>query len=241
LKSVRQILRSERGDLLIESVVGTVIVALTLIPVAGILIGASNASASAKVTTSRTIFLSSVLADETPMISAYSTAPTTTNRSIDGAQVPVTLWREDPNSGTAILHAALPGYSTRSTAVCTNPASLDGCLTDSVAVALDTAGIALTKIPFTAGSGDALGTADIGAGVQEIRYVFKVTAAAADTKLHLATHPGTAAADIAIPKDQTGYYFGSLQVDPGTAVEFTAPAGATVDPDSIVLYESPKP
>lgn len=241
LESVRQILRSERGDLLVENIVGVVIVALTLIPVAGILIGATTASASAQVTTARTIFLNSLLADETPTIAAHSAAPTTTNRSVNGTDVPVTLWREDPNGATAILHAAAPDYSTSSAAVCSDPASLNGCLTASVAVALDAGGIALARIPFTAGAGDTLGTADIGAGVQEIRYIFKVTAAPTATKLQLAASPGTAATDVDIPEGQLGYYFGSLQVDPGTAVEFTAPAGATVDPDSIFLYESPGP
>lgn len=126
MKSVRQILRSERGDLLIESVVGTVIVALTLVPVAGILIGAATSTAAARVTESRTVLLNAVLADQTPLISIYSADPVTTNRTVDGSEVPVTLWRESPNGGTAILHAAIPGYSTSGSRVCSDPASLDG-------------------------------------------------------------------------------------------------------------------
>lgn len=239
MKSVPQILRSERGDLLVESVVGTVIVALTLIPVSGIIITASKTSSAAQANTTRIGFLHSVLAQETPLISSHTTIPVISTRTVNGSELPITFWREDTNRATAVLHAAVPGYGRG--ADCNDPSALAGCLTASTTVPLDAAGIALTKIPLNSGAEGASQTAVIGAGVQEIRYVFKVAAAPVADQVTLTVSPGTATAVVDVPIDQTGYYFGSLQVDPGTTISITLPEGATVDPDSILLYESPRP
>lgn len=240
--SPKKILRSERGDLLIDSMFGAVVLALIIFSAAAILVATLNAAVGTSRATARAVTLKTALSDALPKISTYTGTPTTTNVTVLGEQVPLTMWRETVSPTLSVLHGAAPRNASIAATACTTPAAVNAssCVTSSVSVQTTRSGItAPTAIPLTAGSGSTLFTFTAPAGATEIRYVFKVTAAPAASTLRF-NNTGQAGVgfDVAIPAGQTGYYYGRALVAPGSVLSVTTTGPATYDNSTFLIYKA---
>jgi hypothetical protein len=238
-----RLLRSQRGDMLIDSMAGVVIIVIILVAAVAIIVAAAMASVGSSHSTARSILLNSTLSDQKPALSSFTAAPTTINGSVQGQNVPMTLWREDTAGGTVILHGAVPRNTDVANTACADPAHLDSdqCLTSQTSATTVKAGIAQTPVALQPGDSGALYKLTVPAGQTELRYVFKATAVTADSKLSFINndHPEVSF-DVPIPSGQTGYYYGRILTDAGSHLSLTSTGPVTFDPGSFMIYEAPK-
>lgn len=243
MRSPSKALRSERGDLLIDSMFGVVVLALIVFAAAAILVASLNAAAGTSRSTARAVTLNTALADALPKISTYSGTPTTANVTVLGEQAPLTLWKETVSPTLSVLRGAIPRNASIGATACINPAALDRskCLTSEVSSQTSRSGIAaLAAIPLSPGTGGTLFTFSAPAGATEVRYVFKVTAAsgASTVRFNNTGQPGVGF-DIPVPAGQTGYYYGRALVNAGSNLSITTTGPATVDTSTFLIYKAP--
>ncbi|GAA4035571.1 hypothetical protein GCM10023063_20150 [Arthrobacter methylotrophus] len=243
MKRGTRLLRSQRGDMLLDSMAGVVIIVIILFAAVGIIVAAAIASVGSSHSTARSILLNSTLSDQKPALSSFTAAPSTVNGSVQGKNVPVTLWREDTPGGTVILHGAVPRNADVADTACADPTHLDPdqCLTSQTSATTVKAGVALTLVPLQPGDAGAMYKLTVPAGQTELRYVFKVTAVTADSKLSIinSDHPEVSF-DVSIPSGQAGYYYGRILTDAGSHLSLSSTGPATFDPASFTIYEAPK-
>lgn len=245
MKRLRKLLKSQRGDLFIDSMIGAVIIALIMAAAGTVLIGATAAATGNDGTTTRSILLNTVLSDEKPNLAKYTATPQTITRTANGQDVPVTLWRDDPAPGLSVLNAVTQRPNKDGDgADCPGADRTDStkCLGSRTTVTTSNGGVAITAVVLNPGTAGALNDFTAPAAATELRYVFKVTAASADSTLTFGNrdHPEVTSV-VKIPSGQTGYFYGRLLVNGGAKL-FLQPSGtAAIDAASILIYEAPKP
>lgn len=241
MKKLSRILHSERGDLLVGSLVSVIVVSIVMAASASFLVVAGKASIANSYTTARTILLSSTLSDELPRAGSYTADPVQLKTGPDGGRdIVVSLRREDTAEGS-FLQAATPRHA-RAADACNapNPAQAD-CHTAQVRIlaeaAPDGAGDpGYTKLELKPGTDGAKYQFSVPAEVTGLRYVFKAAAGGEDSTLTFSS--GGATSVIQIPKDGSGYYYGSLAVEPGSAITVKTDGPATYDADTFTVYEA---
>jgi hypothetical protein len=244
VKRPRKLLESQRGDLFIDSMVGAVIIALIMAAAGTVLMGATAAASGNDHTTTRSILLNTVLSDEKPNLAKYTPTPQTITRTVNGEDVSIALWREDPSSGISVLNAATQRPAkTAEGADCSGADRLDStkCLSSRTTVTTSSGGVDVKAVTLAPGTAGALKDFTAPAGATELRYVFKVTAASADSTLTFGNrdHPEVTSV-VKIPAGQTGYFYGRILVNGGAKLFLQTSGPATVDADSILIYEAPK-
>jgi hypothetical protein len=245
VKTLKKLLGSQRGDLLIDSMIGAVIIAIIMAAAGTVLIGAASASSGNDTTTTRSILLNTVLSDEKPNLAKYTDAPQTLARTAGGQDVSVAIWREEPAPGMSVLNAATKRPSKGADgADCAGPDRLDSskCLSSRTTITTSNAGIAIASVTLSPGTTGALKDFTVPAGATELRYVFKVTEASADSTLTFGNrdHPDIKHA-VKIPAGHTGYFYGRILVNGGAKLFLQTSGPATIDAGSILIYEAPKP
>lgn len=244
MRAAGRVLRSERGELLMDAMASAVIVIVVLLAAVGVVTAATLASATTGRTAARGILLATTINDQLPGLASFTSSPTTVNGTLDGKTVPMTLWREDTEGGKlAILHGAVARSSDPGASPCTDPAVItaDACITSQTSAVTVKGPIATTPVPLAPAAAPALFTLAVPAGQTELRYVFKVTDASADSVLTFANtdHPGIQT-DVKVPAGQTGYYYGRLRTDPGSHLSATVTGPAVVDTAGFQIYEAPQ-
>lgn len=244
MNRLRKLLKSQRGDLFLDSMIGAVIIALIMAAAGTVLMGATSAATGNDATTARSILLNTVLSDEKPNLANYTSTPQTLTRTTNGAAVSIALWREDPAPGISSLNAAAqrPGKAGEG-ADCSGTDRTDAskCLSSRTTVTTSNGGVAITPVPLSSGTAGALRDFTTPAAATELRYIFKVTDASADSTLTFGNrdHPEVTSV-VKIPSGQTGYFYGRILVNGGAKL-FLQPSGpATIDAASILIYEAPK-
>lgn len=241
MKKLSRILRSERGDLLVGSLVSVIVVSIVMTASASFLVVAAKASIANSFTTSRTILLSSTLSDERPRADSYTAAPVQLKTSQDGGpETVVSIWREDTAEGS-FLHAATPRHA-RAADACSTPAPSDtDCLTAQVALPSNTAPSSTpesgyTKLELKPGTDGAKYRFSVPEEATALQYVFKATAG--DEPSTLTFSSGDAKSVVQVPEDGSGYYYGSLVVEPGSTIDVKTKGPATYDAGSFTVYEA---
>jgi hypothetical protein len=240
---LRKLLVSQRGDLFIDSMFGAVIITLIMAAAGSVLMAATTAATGSDTTTTRSILLNTVLSDEKPNLARYTGTPQTITRTVRGEDVSIAIWREDPAPGMSVLNAATkkPAKAAEG-ADCAGTDRLDSskCLTSRTTVTASAGGVDLKTVTLAPGTSGALNDFAAPAAATELRYVFKVTEATADSTITFGNrdHPDVTHI-VKIPAGQTGYYYGRVLVN-GSAKLFLQSSGpAIVDAASILIYEAP--
>jgi hypothetical protein len=244
MKRLWNLLRSQRGDLFIDSMFGAVIIALIMAAAGTVLMAATTAATGNGHTTNRSILLNTVLSDEKPNVARYSATPQAFTRTANGEDVTIALWRDEPAPGLTILNAATKKLTEAARgADCSGADRLDSskCMTSRTAVTTSNAGVDIKTITVTPGTSGALNDFTAPAGATELRYVFKVTDAPADSTVSFGNrdHPDIRHA-VKIPAGQTGYFYGRILVNAGAKLFIESAGPVAIDPSSIMIYEAPK-
>jgi hypothetical protein len=245
VKTLRKLLKSQRGDLFIDSMVGAVIIALIMAAAGTVLMGAVTAATGNDHTTSRSILLNTVLSDEKPNLAKYTGTPQTITRTTNGQDVSIAIWREDPSPGISVLNAATkkPAKAAEG-ADCAGTDRLDStkCLSSRTAVTTSSYGVDVRAVTLGPGTAGALKDFTAPAAATELRYVFKVTDSSADSSVTFGNrdHPDVKHI-VRIPAGQTGYFYGRILVNGGSKLFLQTSGPTTVDAGSILIYEAPKP
>lgn len=242
MKRLLRILRSQRGDLLIDSMFGVILITLIMVSASGVLVVASTASMGTSTNTARAIVLNTALSDAKPLIGTFTAAPTTLAATDLSKGVSVILWREDRTSTLAVLHAATNRHGSQSSD-CTDPAHLDPgkCMQSDTAVVTSHSGVAVTAVPLSPGTGGALFDLTAPITATEIRYVVKVTDASADSKLTFINKDHSEVTfDVLVPAGQLGYYYGRVLVNAGSNLGLVTTGPATYDTAAMMIYQEPK-
>lgn len=242
MKNLTRVLRSQRGDLLIDSMFGAVVIAIVMAASVSVLMAATGAAAGNNDMTVRSVLLNTVLSDEKPRLSSYSETPTTFTRTAAGHSVTVTLWRTEPSPGTTVLNAATPKRVSAAATDCTVPeqVSTQGCLTARTVTTTSSAGVSLNILTLAPGTAGALHDFTAPAASTELRYVLKVTDASGDSTISFGNRDHAAATHtIAVPAGQTGYFYGRILVDPGSLLFISSSGPAVLDTASTTIYEAP--
>lgn len=243
MKRLRRLLSSQRGDLLLDAMFGSVVIAVIMAAAGSILIAATMASSGNDATTARTILLNTVLSDEKPNLAGYTAEPQTLTRTANGQNVSISLWREDPTPGLTVLHAAMQKPArTSENANCSGTDRFDPlkCLTSSATVTTSSAGIVPRTVPLLPGHDGSLVEFTAPAGATELRFLVKVTGATAPSTLtfgnrdHIGVHHV-----VQVPAEQSGYFYGRLLVDAGSHLFLQSSGPVTVDLASTLIYEAP--
>lgn len=250
MKKLMLILRSRRGDLLVDGMIGAAVAGIIITATISLLIVLGQSNVANSNNAARSILINSVLSDKLPALSTLTATPAVTSYAVMDGTVEVAVWREQEiksgaPAGTSILYARTSRYGNPTPAQCktadkTNP---DNCLITMMRLNDDVGGMNLTKFPLAPATAPAkLQTvAPVPAGVKEIRYVFKVTEATVTSTVRFTGSAGVSF-DVTIPAGQTGFYYGSLGM-PSTASDVTITAVSTgtlsFDDTSFLLYGAP--
>lgn len=221
--SVLTQLRSQRGSLLIDATAATVVIAVTLSASVGIIVGTAQASNGAKADTLRTIAVQTAAAEALGDTETYGPAPVVETVDVDGKPLPITFWVRD-----GMLNAALPAAG--STPEDCIPERLVHCLTAARAIPAAT-GPSLTRIDVVAAPDGLSASATIPAEVAEVRYQLDTADPGPDAELTI-TAGGESAT---VPLATAGSHYGTLQVDSGDVLDFTA-GDTETDLNKLVLY-----
>lgn len=245
VRKLRRILQSQRGDLLVDSMFGALIIAVIMAAAGSVLIAATTASIGNDRTTTLSILLNTVLSDEKPNLAAYTTTPKSFTRTVNEQSISISLWREEPAAGVTVLHAATPRPKATSVdADCSGTDRLDSskCLTSRIAITTSTAGVAIKAVTLALGTAGAIADFTAPAAATELRYLFKVTTATADSTVTFGNrdHPEVKHV-IKVPAGQTGYFYGRLLVNAGSRLFLQSSGPVTIDTASTMIYEAPTP
>lgn len=235
MKRLRGLLTSDSGELLGENMVSLMIITGVALAAAGIYIPTSAAVSNAAQSTSRSIMLKTILSDSVPRLDTIGPEPVQVTGEIRGREVPVLLWREEA-AGATVLAGTVAKRFDDGTDLCTGPATVDNPSCISARIPVPASGPEVNELDLVPGQAGSF-TATVPAGVQEVRYVFKATAAGTDGTATFTAGAGQVTVDI--PSGAPGYYFGRLLVEPGSLVTLTL-TGATVDPETVMIYEAPR-
>ena len=240
MKKLLRVLRSQRGDLLVDSVFSAVVLS-TVMAASGVLVMSVSAAASGgDATTTRTILLNSVLSEEQARGDTYTPSPQALTRTLLGKDVTVHVWRE--TSGSASTLKAAVSKENVQTMTCSNPGNLpaEQCITSQKPLPTTPAGgIKVSPLPLLPGTGGAMYEFTVPAGTTELHYVFKAMTVPAASGMVFAnrTHPG-ATHTVDLAAGQHGYYYGRIIVAPGDVLTLTSSGTATYDPQSFLMYEA---
>lgn len=229
--------------MLIDSMFGAVIISIIMAAAGSLMMAATTAATGNDATTTRSIFLNTVLSDEKPNLANYTAAPQPLTRTVNGQDITVALWREETSPGVTVLHAATnKSTATGAAADCSGPDRLDSakCLTSRTVITTSAAGVDISTVPLSPGTAGALHDFTAPAAATELRYVVKVTAAAGDSTLTFGNRDQPAVHIVKIPSGETGYFYGRILVDAGSRLFLAASGPATIDSASTVIYEAPK-
>ncbi|MET4144346.1 hypothetical protein [Arthrobacter sp. UYCo732] len=243
MKGLRRLLRSQRGDLMIESMVGALIIAIIMAAGGSVLMAATAASDGNDKLTSRSILLNTVLSDEKPNLATYTAEPRSVVRTINGNSISVAIWRETPAEGVTVLNAATPKpTAAAANADCSGPDRVSSglCLTSRTVITTSNGGVDIQAVPQSPGTPGALADFTAPADATELRYIFKVTEAAGDSTVMFGNrdHPEVSHV-VKIPAGQTGYFYGRVLVNAGSKLFVQSAGPASIDPASITIYEAP--
>lgn len=236
MKRLRTLLTSDSGELLGENMVSLMIISGVALAAAGIYIPTSAAVSNAAQTTSRSIMLKTILSDSVPRLDTIGPSPVTVTGEIRGREVPVVLWREE-YAGTTVLTGTVAKRFDDGTDLCTGPATVDDPSCISARIPVPASGPEVTELDLVPGPVAGAFTAAVPEAVQEVRYVFKASAAGTSGTAVFTAGAGEVTVDI--PDSTPGYYFGRLLVDPGSTITLTL-TGATVDLETVMIYEAPR-
>lgn len=244
MQRLRALLRSERGDLSIDAMFGAVIITVIMAAAGSVLMAATTAATGNDQITASSIVLNTVLSDEKPNLANYTATPQAIIRPVNGQNSSIAIWREDPSPGLSVLNAATKKPSKiAEDANCLGTDRFDSakCLTSRTVITTSSSGVEITPVPLSPGTAGALQDFTVPAGTGELRYVFKVTEAAADSALTFGNRDHTDVSHtVKIPAGQTGYFYGRILVNAGSKLYLSATGPAVIDPASITIYEAPK-
>ena len=235
---------SDRGSIIVGSLIGIIVAAITITAFATTMRAAASATASSAMATARSSLVNTVSND---LATQPLTVPTTPTRQepFGGGTTDVTVWRTVDGAGSATIHAATP---ISAGADCAQPGA--DCASAAITVPIGRPGIAPTVLPGSwADSGAAtaagqdfppdsvVGTAGIPASsAAEVRYIVRVAAPAATTLEFRDGATVLLAVPVAAGADQ--YFYGSLDPD-GAAVVTIALSGPAATLSRLYLYEAP--
>ncbi|MGK3708584.1 hypothetical protein [Arthrobacter sp. IK3] len=228
MKKLSAVLRSERGDLLVGALIGMLVVGIVIVASASFLLVAGKASIANSTNAARSIALNSVLAEELPRAGSYTTAPS----QVPAGDLTVSIRREGD-----ILHAAVP-RSGRAEESCSGSAPDPA---DCVQAQLSVSGNGAAPKPaheaveLTEGTGGAKYTFKAAEGAETLQYVFKTESGDKDSTLTFSA--GDAKTTVDIPRDSSGWYYGRLQVKPGSTITVKTEGPATYEKDTFTVYE----
>ncbi|GAA4924134.1 hypothetical protein [Nesterenkonia rhizosphaerae] len=210
----------ERGDLMVDSLMGTVVVTTGLLAVAGI-ISSLNQSAVTLLETSerqaevRNAVHAAALGEDTPIPTWRDDQPADERilRGMTGAEpdqdIPAVPTVDTPGVEVAWINAAYPDRDRDQTC---EPTNLDdGCLVESLPVISDNGGFAVREIPTTVSDRDAM--IDTPGGTSTIQWIAEVTGACEGTVFaaHAVGQPQQSAEPVAtIETSGNNYAYGSL-------------------------------
>lgn len=243
MKTLRKLLGSQRGDLLVDSMFGALIIAVIMAAAGSVLMAATAASNGNDKTTTRSILLNTVLSDEKPNVANYTAAPQTVTRTSSGQNISISLWRDELSPGVTVLNAATAKpTATTAAANCAGTDRLDSakCMTSRTVITTTESGVATKTIALAPGTAGALSEFTAPAGATELRYLFKVTSAGADSTITFGNrdHPD-AQHVIKIPSGQTGYFYGRILVNAGSRLFLQSSGPVTIDTANTMIYEAP--
>jgi hypothetical protein len=253
MKKLLLILRSRRGDLLVDGMIGAAVAGIIITATISLLIVLGQSNVANSNNAARSILINSVLSDKLPALSTLTGTPAVASYPVMDGTVEVAVWREKElksgnPAGTSVLYARTARYGNTTPAQCktadkTNPGN---CLITMMRINDDVGGMNLTTFKLNPGVAPSTyifrTAAQIPAAVKEVRYVFKVTEASVASTVRFSGDSGSAPVNVTIPSGQTGFYYGSLTM-PATATNiYITPVTTgtlTFDNTSFLLYGAP--
>lgn len=241
LKKLLRLLRSQRGDLLVDSVFSAVVLSTVMAASAALVMSVSAAASGGDAIAARTILLNSVLSEEQARGDSYTPSPQALTRPLLGRDVSVYVWRETVG-GASILKAAVSKEKAQDP-VCSTALDLpdEQCITSQKPLpGTPVGGIRVDRLPLQPGTDGAMYEFAVPAGATELRYVFKAASVPAASQMVFAnkTRPG-ATHTVDLPVGQHGYFYGRIIVTPGDVLTLTPAGTAAYDPQSFLIYEAP--
>lgn len=246
MKKLLLILRSRRGDLLVDSMIGAVVVGLIIAVTAGTLVILGKTSTNNSQNTARSIVLNNTISDQLPEAHVLTGTPVIVETTVFDKSVSVAVWKTADTGGTTTVYARTAKASNKKpeecrTAAVANPGE---CLMASTRLTNDVGGMEVTEYKLVPGTGAVKfrTAAKIPAGIKEVRYVFKVVdAPAEDSSLIFASDATGTKHAVPIPAGKTGYYYGSLELpETATNISLTPSGPAIFDDTSFFMYGAPK-
>lgn len=246
MKKLLLILRSRRGDLLVDAMVGAVVVGIIVAVTAGTLVIMGQTSINNSQNTARTITLNNVVSDQLPQAGVLTGTPVVTETKVLDKSVDVAVWKTvDATAGITTLYARTAKANNSNPGECrtANVKATTGCLVTSTRLINDIGGVEVAEIKLVAGSGTVkLKTAaKVPAAVKEVRYVFKVSESpAGESSLTFTSDSTGTAFSVPIPPGKTGYFYGSLELpETATNISLTPSGPVKFDDTSFLMYGAP--
>jgi hypothetical protein len=251
MKKLLLILRSRRGDLLVDGMVGAVVAGMIVTATVSLLIVLGQSGVNNSNNSARDILINSVLNEQLPELDSIPVPPATpaiTAYPVMGGTVDVAVWREkEAGTGTSILYARTSRYGNTNPAQCrtADKNNAGQCLITRMRLNDDVGGMDVTQYPLVRGVAPSTyifkTAAPIPASVTEVRYVFKVTEASVASTVKFSGDAGTTPFTVTIPAGQTGFYYGSLNIPAAASNIYITPTSSLVfDDTSFLLYGAPK-
>lgn len=241
MTALLRILRSRRGDLLVDAVVGAVVSALIMGTTAAILLVSGQISVAQANDTARLVALTSVANSSIPTASAL---PATSDDEVMDKKLAVSVWADTSDDRLVrSVFAATTKYG-HEDAVCTEAAapSSKECLVAKVSVDDSIGGVDVMTFDLQESSTGAWQTTtDVPSDVTELRYVFKVLEAPKDDETLTFSNDSGGSYDVRVPAGATGYFYGSVRTgdtDTSTSITVKAPK-LSLDESAFALYAAP--
>lgn len=247
MKKLLLILRSRRGDLLVDSMVGAVVVGIIIAVTAGTLVIMGKTSVNNSQNTARTIMLNNAISDQLPQAGALTGAPVITQAKVLDKTVDIAVWKKtDPAAGITTVYARTAKANNTAPEECRSAesAATGGCLLVSTRLTDDVGGMSVAAIKLINGSGSVKLKTEtkVQPEVGEVRYVFKVTDSPAGTSSSLTFTSDATGTEftVPIPAGKTGYFYGSLELpETATNISLTPSGPVKFDDTSFLMYGAP--
>lgn len=246
MKKLMLILRSRRGDLLVDSMIGAVVVGIIIAVTAGTLVILGKTSVNNSQNTARSISLNNTISDQMPLAHTLTGTPVISEAKVLDRTIKIALWKQtDAAAGITTVYARTAKAKNGDpdsclTADIKNPGE---CLIATSRLTNDVGGMDVKDFKLIPGSGTVMYKTEnrIPADVKEVRYVFKVTdSPSGESSLAFTSDATGTTHTVPIPSGKTGYYYGSLILpDTATNISLTPSGPAKFDDTSFFMYGAP--
>lgn len=244
LARLRRSLSQDRGDLVVDAMVGVLITGFVFTVIATISVTAASTTRLLTSDTQRRAFISEMTQNASHNADAVPTVPTTERYRIGGDMLPVTLWRETGPSSD-IVFALTPSANSKRECNVKSQVDAADCITSRSSIDAGRAHVVGPAAGSTAtgvGSRDGatvgpgvIATTSPRAGADEVRYVLKVSSSAAGSLTFEAG--GETLLTVPFPAGQDGYLYGSVWLDKTAPVKTSISTKALVS--DLLIYDAP--